>query len=339
MTPPRVAGLVFLVAVDAAAFTFLLTPLRSGAPMLLLLGVHACCAIDSGVLLAGATPPFARATQWEVGAFAAALSFFVPVLGLLGVVAALRLGLRELRPAEDARWQLVGEEDLEQLPGHRSPGPSIAEIRARLRVRTPETAPRRFEALLMTRHLSAKVAVPLLELAQTDAVEEIRLYAFSRLERMRRDLELQSDEITRALETAHPRDRARLHLRLAECAWELGYVGLADGLVLDHALQRAEENAEAACRLQPANAAAELLHGRILLHRRAPDRAAAAFERALRAGHSRAAVLPYLAECAFGARDLAAVGAVLQELDATAPDHAFSRPVIDLWCASAAEPS
>jgi hypothetical protein len=329
-------ALAVLVLADAAAVALLL---EGRAALSGLLVVHAACAIGSGITLASATPSFVRHTWRDVALFAAVISLLVPACGPIGVLLMLRLGLREARPARSEPWLVLdletGAGDVESTSRRRRisvhPHVSAADLRAVLALRTTETAGKRFEALLATQQLSPKSAVSLLELAQTDPSEEIRLYAFSRLERMRGELEEQIEQIMKRLPEATEKERARLHLRLAECYWELGDRGLTEGAVLEHALEKARENVSAACALQPLHAAAEFFRGRILVHGREAAHARAAFERAMRAGYPRVRILPYLAECAFHERDLGAVGSLLAELEGSA-EHSLSGPVIDLWC-------
>jgi tetratricopeptide (TPR) repeat protein len=173
--------------------------------------------------------------------------------------------------------------------------------------------------------------VPLLKIAQSDPSDEIRLYAFSRLERMRDNLETQVKEVTSSLETATGVEAARLHLRLAQSYWELGYLGLAEGAVLAHALKSAHHHAAIASETSPMHAPAEFFLGRILLHLREPERATIAFERAIRAGYPRVKVLPWLAECAFYEREFGTVTALLGELDSLSPANVFFQPVSDFW--------
>jgi hypothetical protein len=149
---------------------------------------------------------------------------------------------------------------------------------------------------------------------------------------MRDDLETQIKTMTASLASAaDDEERARLHLRLAQCSWELGYLGLAEGAVLDHALRSAHLHAATATELMPRHAAAEFFLGRILLHMRDPERASIAFERAMAAGYPRVKVLPFLAECAFQHRDFAGVRGLLRELDSSSPENLFFRPVMEFW--------
>lgn len=300
--------------------------------VLLSLVAHACIACAAGLLLRDVMPPFVRATRSEVTVFVALVAAFVPIVGIAGLAGALMFGLSEFRDARAEPWQVLEpvSRDDEQPPRQRR-AISAAEVSAALRQRTSQAAEFRMQAVLSIRQLPPRIGVALLKMAQSDPSDEVRLYAFSRLERMRDDLEKQIKQMSSSLETIEERDKARINLRLAECYWELAYLGLAEGAVLEHALKSAHRHAAIACELRPQHAAAEFFLGRILIFMREAERAAVAFQRAIAAGYPRVKVLPYLAECAFYRRDFRSVRHLLRELDGSSPENIFFRPVMRFW--------
>lgn len=322
-----------LSALDAAIVVAMLARVSGPRELAGYLVWHLLVACAAGIVLRDAAPQFVRATPREVGVFAGVASFFVPVVGPAGAAAALLLGLSPPRSKSAEPWLVFESRSRADDRAPRRPrrAVSAAEISAALRQRTPQTAEFRFKAALSTKLLPPRTAVSLLKLAQSDPVDEVRLYAFSRLERMRDELETQIKQLSAALATAEAGEGARLHLRLAESYWELGYLGLAEGAVLDHAMHSAHKHAATASELMPQHAAAEFFLGRILVQLGEAERAAIAFERAMAAGYPRIKLLPYLAECAFHLRDFASVRGLLHELDASSPENLFFRPVMDFW--------
>ncbi|MBX3206039.1 MAG: hypothetical protein KF764_13285 [Labilithrix sp.] len=336
----RSAGALAVALVDLAACASLLAPSpRAALPPVVLLAAHAAISLGAGALLAGAAPPFVRHRASEVAVFTACLAFFVPVLGVLGALIVLTRGLTEARPPSREPWLVHdGPADLEERTRREARGlrrrASAEEVGSALRDRSPEAAGARFRAVLATRHLPATIAVPLLRAAQSDPTDEVRLYAFSRLETMRGEIERRIERLARALTVGDRDEEPRLNLRLAESYGELAWSGLAEGAVLDHALRCAHRHAALACELVAGNAAAEFFLGRVLVRLRDPARAEVAFERAIAAGYPRKKALPLLAECAFEQREHEAVGALLAELAASPHASAALRPVIDLWAES-----
>jgi hypothetical protein len=174
--------------------------------------------------------------------------------------------------------------------------------------------------------------VRLLKRALKDPADEVRLYAFSRLERMRAQLESDIGQLMASLdEAAEAEAIARTHLRVAEAHWELAYLALAEGAALAHALDEARLHATSACTYpRRGNGPAEFLLGRVLLAQDRYAEALAAFQRAEHAGFARTRLLPYFAECAFHVRRWDDVRARVAAL-ARANPPAYLRPVVEFW--------
>ncbi len=329
-------AIVVCTVFDAALALMLLSRENDEVSVILVLFGHVLVATAGGFAVARVLPPFVQTRRGYVVAFGTLLATFVPVLGVVGMYFVFRYGLSEPRDIVREPW-VTFDARKEAVEVRRNPRrarrrqTSALEIRTALRQRRPETADYRFQSVLAIKRLPPKVGVPLLKLAQSDPVDEVRLYAFSRLERMRDGLEKQVKELTTALETATEVEAARVHLRLAQRYWELGYLGLAEGAVLDHAMKSAHRHAAISCELMPEHAPAEFFLGRILVHLREPERALIAFERAIKAGYPRVRLLPWFAECAFYQRDFDAVRAHLRELEASSPENVFFQGVVDMW--------
>lgn len=333
---PAVASggaLAVLSALDLVVTWVMLTrELGTGLFAALLLGRAALALAGSFPQLVLA-PPAVKEARRSFVPFAALFHFFVPVVGFAGMALVLRAGLAGRSAAEATPWQTFAfEEDVGARTAtirHRASSPAkLADI---LRTRSPQTAEKRFQAVLQTRHLPLKQGISMLKMALKDPSDEVRLYAFSRLERLRNDLETQTRELTEMLGGAPEDGKALVHLRLAEAYWEIAYLGLAEGAVLAHALKEAHAHAAAACKLRPESAPAEFLMGRVLLHQREYSWALAAFERAIYAGYARTKALPYMAECAFRQRRYAVVRTMLRELDASGREALGFQSVVEFW--------
>jgi hypothetical protein len=189
----------------------------------------------------------------------------------------------------------------------------------------------------MTQQLPTRVAVTLLKRALRDPADEVRLFAFARLEQQRGELEASIAQLSAALETAQnseyseEEDLQRLHLQLAQAHWELAYRGLTEGATLEHTLQAARHHATVACRARGIRQApAEFLVGRVFLRQRVYHLARLAFERAQDAGYPHTRVLPYLAECAFSERRWSDVRTCLDELSRYGIP-AYLAPLVEFW--------
>jgi hypothetical protein len=156
----------------------------------------------------------------------------------------------------------------------------------------------RLAALLATRRMPGKEAVPILKLALADPSDDVRLLAYSMLDKQESDINLHIQIALGELPDATAKAAGALHGRLARWYWELAYLGLAQGSVLDHVLAQASEHAELGL------AAGEggelfLLAGRIALERGDVERAEVLLSLAQENGMGAAQVLPFRAELAF----------------------------------------
>ncbi|HXX66281.1 MAG TPA: tetratricopeptide repeat protein [Polyangiaceae bacterium] len=322
-----------LVGSDAACLLFLIG-CASAWVAAAFAALHVVLAVAIGLaapLVAEDTRPVAmRRTQLLVGA----LSCFVPVIGPVGLLAALGAA-RPHRDTAGSGWVTLASLDdsdarLEMATASPENNPGFSSVSALLLDRRPEALDRRLGWLLGSRKLPARDAVALLKLALSDPADEVRLFAFTRLERWRNDLEADVKRLQAALAVAGDTG-ARLHLGLAEAYWELAYFGLVEGAVRDHALFAALQSVDRACAANASDAPARFLRGRILMQRGEYEEARQAFEEALRLKHPPLKVLPYLAECAFEERNFNLVRAVIRTFNEHAPGHAALHSVVDFW--------
>ncbi|HWL87160.1 MAG TPA: hypothetical protein VNO21_15250 [Polyangiaceae bacterium] len=297
-----------------------------------LLLVHAALSAFGAALHLLSAPPQVTRARAYFFLLATLFHFFIPVIGFLGMTLVMHLGLsarRALAPADWASFSFEGDAIGKRAPPKRRTI-TVSSIEETLRsaVASPE---KRFHAVLQTRHLPQKQAISLLKLALKDTSDEVRLFAFSRLERFRNDLETQSRDLSEKLSEADEGAKALLHLRLAETYWEIAYLGLAEGAVREHALKSAQDNAEAACKLRPGSAPAEFLSGRVSLVQKKYGDALTAFERAVHAGTTRLKALPYMAECAFHQKRYDEVRAMLHEVAASGQEAVGFQSVVEFW--------
>lgn len=332
----RLYGLVswsLLVGSDAVCLLFLIGCASTGVAAAFA-AIHVGLAIAIGLsapLVAEDQDPVGmRRTQLLVGA----LACFVPVIGPIGLLAAAGVA-KPGRDTNEGGWVTLASLDdrdarLEMTASPSEKDRGFSSVSALLLDRRPEALDRRLGWLLGSRKLPARDAVALLKLALSDPADEIRLFAFTRLERWRNDLEAGVKRLQGALAVAGEAG-ARLHLGLAEAYWELAYFGLVEGAVRDHALFAALESVDRACAANPSAAPPRFLRGRILMQRRDYEKARLAFEEALNLQHPPIKVLPYLAECAYEERNFGLVRAVLRTFNEHAPGHAALHAVVDFW--------
>lgn len=230
--------------------------------------------------------------------FIFSLAFFVPVLGAVGVVAAIFPALYLPRKRDKQAWQAVGIPKLPYRAQLQQHSPIFADGGLQDVLRHAPDPDQRLAALLATRRMAGKEAVPILKLALADPSDDVRLLAYSMLDKQESDINLHIQVALGELVDATAKAAGALHGRLARWYWELAYLGLAQGSVLDHVLAQASEHAE---RGLAAGAGGELflLAGRIALERGDIERAEVLLSLAQENGMGAAQVLPFRAELAF----------------------------------------
>ncbi|MGA7118711.1 MAG: hypothetical protein WBY94_01365 [Polyangiaceae bacterium] len=323
----RWTGMVVVGALDASAMAALFgASSRSVAPAAGASAHAALCFVSTWTIFAGGPP-------WEGGRRLRALvyltAFFVPVLGGFGMLAALSVAFAR-RPSDAPTWTTVPTHG-GRVRGRPPARPSLGRIAGILRTRATETNTARFHAVLQVPRFSARESVRILRSCLADPFDEVRLYAFARLERLRDEIESGTRRLTQSLQGIGREKRYRAHLCIAESHWEACYLGLAEGAVFEDSLESARRHASEALRLSPGCGAARFLLGRIDLRSGDYPAATAHLQRALQAGFPAVRVLPYLAEALFAGRHYVSVKKVLRDLARLPGGRGLPRGVLEFW--------
>lgn len=253
--------------------------------------------------------------------FIFSLAFFVPVIGALGVIAAIFPALYLPRKRHKQAWQAVGIPGLPfraQLQHH---SPIFADGGLQDVLRHAPDPDQRLAALQATRRMPGKDAVPILKLALGDPSDDVRLLAYSMLDKQESEINLRIQHALGELTGVTAKSAGALHATLARWYWELAYLGLAQGSVLEHVLDQASEHAEKGLQ---AGEGGELylLAGRIALQQGDVVRAEVLLHQAQDNGMGAAQVLPFHAELAFEAGRYHEIPQLLAKL----PEKTRQRP-------------
>lgn len=259
----------------------------------------------------------------SVIAFFSLVSFFLPVIGPIGLAASMvapqgrkktSIGRPQMRrtalPALPAR-PLQAETKNRFGPG------ALAGILAH-----HCDANARLRVIVACRTLPGREAVPLLRLGLKDGSDEIRLLSYAILDGRERALYAEIKNLAGKIDANE--QPAALHGRLAELYWELAYQELAQGEVLDFVLGRTLTHAAQARTLGFMEPRLALVMGRAYLLKHQSGDATAMLHEAARLGLPEQIVNPYLAEAAFQAGHF---GAVKVHMAALARSD-LGRPVI-----------
>jgi polysaccharide biosynthesis protein PelE len=271
-------------------------------------GILALHALACGLLAfsaRGLTAARQRGRGWT--AFVLCFAFFLPALGMLGILLAILPALSNPHRESILRFGTISRKPPEEFLEQQSPRFGPGGFRARLLSRRAFTS-QRLESLLVLRNRKGPAGNRLMRELLKDPVDELRLMAYGTLER--REMETQeaisrSQSAVRA--AADDAGRGRGLRRLAFLHWEMAYQELAEGDLSAFHLEKALESAQDALALDPYDGSLWVLVGRIQARRGLWDEARRALDSAHRLGAPAQRVLPRLAELAFLRRDFPGV--------------------------------
>lgn len=261
-------------------------------------------------------------------AFVASFAFFVPVLGALSVIAGFVLAKRLPRQRRSLIWHTTRRPDLPVAPvpaGDRRVYTAGGLVDVLRHAASPE---KRMRAVVATRQLPHRQAVPILRLGLRDPADDVRLFAYALLDGKDGAINSRIDAL-RTDATGEGDHRAR-HARLAAEYWELSYLGLSQGRSREHCLERAWAYAGEALDGRHVGAM-QLLRGRTALAQGRLHAARDAFLAAEEHGIAAAATAPYLAELAYRERRFEQVPRYLRRVTKTARRKGVLADVVACW--------
>lgn len=285
-------------AFEVGSWACLSAGLSDGAAALAYGSSHAVACALLTVALWRLLPQRYRAPLPWSPLFIFSVAFFIPLLGIVGVLASVFPALYRPREHQSKTWQTLSIPALPFRAKEQLVSPIFSDGGLQDVLRHAPDPEKRLSALLATRSMPGREAVPILKLALSDPSDDVRLLAYSMLDKQENDINQQIQTALEQLSSASSRMRGVHHASLARWYWELSYLGLAQGSVLEHVLKQASEHAEAGLQ---AGEGSELLllAGRIALERGDLDLAVEHLHQAEASGLEEANVLPFHAEIAF----------------------------------------
>ncbi|MFO7705372.1 MAG: HEAT repeat domain-containing protein [Halopseudomonas sp.] len=253
--------------------------------------------------------------------FLFSIAFFIPLLGIIGVLLSVFPALFMQREREVQVWQTMGVPGLPFRPLERHHSPMFQDGGLQDVLYLAPEPERRLDALLATRRMPAHESVPILKLALRDPADDVRLLAYSMLDQKENGINQRIERLLERLAQSGSQRPEAIHAGIARWYWELAYLGLAQGSVLDHVLGQARQHAERSLAIQ-VNPELYVLAGRIALEQHDVSAARSFFKQAETGGIQFEQIAPFLAEAAFVTGEYAEVPRLLARL----PEYAVSRP-------------
>jgi len=241
--------------------------------------------------------------------FVSSISFCMPVVGMVGLVFSLILALKLSKPTKEYEWRTVEELTLPSSPAEPN---NLLYGSAALRgiISFNHDEEQRISAVNAIRFLPKKEGIPLLKIAINDLSDDVRLLAYSSLDKIEFSL---NEAIEQQQKIFVMKPSAKVAHQIAQYYWELYYLGLADSPLKDHYLVKARESLIKASELEDLPKV-NLLLGKVLLAEQSYYNAIQSLELALEGGLLIKQVAPYLAEAAFMMKNYKKVREYIQYL-------------------------
>jgi polysaccharide biosynthesis protein PelE len=243
------------------------------------------------------------------------IAFSMPLIGMLGLSLIFLIALYFPKTKKDASWH---RSDVLQLPLHTDlfehSQYGIAALKDILLFNSSDD--RRLIAVTACRFLPQREAMPLLKLALTDKVDDVRLLAYAAIEKIEFAINQKIDSLNTSLETTKT---SVAYFQIAALYWELCYLGIAEGPLKQHYLSQAKQYLLLSEQLQP-TAQVQLKLGRVLLELQDYPAAIAYLQQAKTNGLLLRQVAPYLAEAAFFTGDYQQITSLLNNIPTAAGD-------------------
>ncbi len=259
------------------------------------------------------------------------ICFFIPYLGVIGLYTAWLAGLNWPQAVTRDIYDLTKEPPLPYHPLKISEKNIYGQAGLAGVIKNAASPDKRLKAIMATRQLDDRDAVPILRLALKDPVDDIRLLAYSMLDAKEEKINSGIQAIEKTLPKSKGSTKARLHKEIANHYWELSYLGLAQGDVMNHVLNQSCDNLGIAIDLEPDDAGSCFESGRVLLRLGRQKEAMDRFTEAMKYGISANDVLPYMAEAEFNMKNYKHVKLLLNKLPEEAKQIPSLNKITDFW--------
>lgn len=260
--------------------------------------------------------------------FIVVIAFAIPVAGMIGLTMLYVVLVSWPRKTNPILWRRADPIELPTEPHNFSASMfGVAGLKDILMYHPdPE---RRLAAVKACRYLPNREALPLFRLAVTDKEDDIRLLAFSFIDKMENNL---TDKINNLKIKLEKSTSVATLIQLGELYWEFYYLGLSDGAITINYLNEARRFFEEAASIEP-NGQVFTKLGRVHLALDQLDEAEQYLGKAVEKGIERDNVSLYLAEIAFKRKAYFKINQLLCKCNEETDDTHFDE-LQEYWCES-----
>lgn len=325
--------LLLALAVDLVLSAELIGSISTNITLPVWLLCHALASVLATVAIVAMVGGVVPGRRWPLRLFIFSFCFFIPFAGGVGIAAAVLLGatFANSRYRVPEFWQFTRNIDLPYTaPLNRQP----ARLDSRGMVEQlmfEEETDQIYKKVLASRNIRNTESATILKTAVGHSNERIRLSAFQALDKKVSSLNRAIQRLERETERSSGEGQANTYLQIATNYLELLTLEDDEPIARAQLLTKAAAAALESIHISSANPNAHFTYGKITLLQHDTDKANAAFSHAVKLGMSEDKVLPYLAESAFKARDLAEVKNTLERMDAAFTRYPPLRQVAEFW--------
>ncbi len=321
------SGLLLLVisfVIQGASVYFLGSGFLKNA--LILHGVSACLFPFALYLLL----PVQYRPETIIFSFLFLMCLLIPVVSGLGLLLSLSVSLYYAKSidkniTETIDTDLLPDNIIETVQLTAYEGGSLLGI-----LESSSVEEQRIQAVLKTRNMTDEDAIPILRVALLDPVDEVRLLAYSMLDKKGKYI-----DHTISLNLAKLKEQSvnasRVHLNLAESYWEQSYLGLVSGQAKECALKDAYKHILLALEGDTENSSSYFLQARIALALNDYPLAKYSFEQALALGIPVDRIAPYQAELAFMTGQFDQIKRYIADMDTTVKNNNVISGIVKQW--------
>ena len=303
--------LVLAIALEITSAVVLFMPLSWGLQALIYFLLHAAATPWLARSLWHQLPRRYRVPAAHSIAFLTVMIFALPFVGFLGVLWGLMMALRLPRQRRSLSVQQIAVPSLpfQALTVHTQLPYSIGALRQILRHATSPL--KRVKAVMAMRQMPLQKALPILNIALRDRIDDVRLLAYAMCDSEEKKLTETLQQWQQELDDLSPAKQSAVYALLAQGSFELVYCGLVQGAVRAHWLQQALKFAQRAT----SSVMNDILLARIYLQLTRYDDALSALDAAAQRGAAASVLAVWRAECAFGLRQFAQVKTYLSQIE------------------------
>lgn len=255
------------------------------------------------------------------------LGFFIPILANIGLLVVYLLGIKNEKISHhgDVLWRITGQPLMPNRAPEVQPIPKFDNYGMLSRLRKSTNIVEHLGIVLATRFMRDENAVPLLNIALKSPEDDVRLLAFSLLEKKQADINTRIEQLRQNLNGKD--DTPKIHIAIAKNYFRLVMLGLVHEEMRSQALGKARWHLQETLNENPSDRNSHFILGQVLLEQGEIDQAQSSFTTALELGFAPSDVYPLLAKAAYMRREFYKIPECMGKIPA---EHRLYPPLDDI---------